>query len=69
MEISPGRFLAYDAAVFGRYSDGSGSIPRLWDSEDWNWQFTHNKFNRPVVWNGRIYLPTYSGEIWVLGLA
>jgi hypothetical protein len=69
MEISPGRFLAYDAAEFGRYSDGSGSIPPLWDSQDWNWQFTHNKFNRPVVWNGRIYLPTYSGEIWVLGLA
>jgi outer membrane protein assembly factor BamB len=69
MEIGPGRFLAYDAAAFGRYSDGSGSIPPLWDSQDWNWQFTHNKFNRPVVWNGRIYLPTYSGEVWVLGLA
>jgi hypothetical protein len=69
MEISPGRFLAYDAAAFGRYTDGSGSLPPLWDSQDWNWQFTHNKFNRPVVWNGRIYLPTYSGEIWVLGLA
>jgi hypothetical protein len=69
MVKSPGRFLAYDAANFGKYSDGSGSIPPLWDSQQWNWQFLHNKFNRPVVWNGRVYLPTYEGEVWVLGLA
>jgi outer membrane protein assembly factor BamB len=69
MEISAGRFLAYDAADFGTYSDGSGSIPPLWDSQQWNWQFTHNKFNRPVVWNGRVFLPTYEGEVLVLGLA
>ncbi len=69
MEISAGRFLAYDAANFGKYSDGSGSILPLWDSQQWNWQFSHNKFNRPVVWNGRVFLPTYDGEVWVLGLA
>jgi len=69
MEISPGRFLAYDAANFGTYSDGSGSIPPLWDSQQWNWQFSHNKFNRPVVCNGRVFLPTYDGEVLVLGLA
>ncbi len=69
MEVSPGRFLAYDAVNFGKYSDGSGSIVPLWDSQQWNWQFSHNKFNRPVVWNGRVFLPTYDGEIWVLGLA
>lgn len=69
MGLSPGRFLAYDAANFGKYSDGSGSIPPLWDSQQWNWQFTYNKFNRPVVWNGRVFLPTYDGNVWVLGLA
>jgi PQQ enzyme repeat len=69
MELSPGRFLAYDAADFGRYSDGSGSIVPLWDSQQWNWQFTHNKFNRPVVWNGKVFLPTYDGEVLVLGLS
>lgn len=68
MELSPGRFLAYDAANFGKYSDGSGSIPPLWDSQEWEWQFTHNKFNRPVVWNGRVFLPTYDGDVWVIGL-
>lgn len=69
VEISPGRLLAYDAANFGKYSDGSGSIVPLWDSQQWNWQFTHNKFNRPVVWNGKIFLPTYDGNVLVLGLA
>ena len=69
MEISAGRLLAYDAANFGKYSDGSGSITALWDSQDWAWQFSHNKFNRPVVWNGRVFLPTYDGSVWVLGLA
>jgi hypothetical protein len=69
MFVSSGRFLAYDAANFGRYSDGSGSIVPLWDSQQWNWQFTHNKFNRPVVWNGRVFLPTYDGQVLVLGLA
>jgi outer membrane protein assembly factor BamB len=69
MEISAGRFLAYDAANFGKFADGSGAIVPLWDSQDWNWQFSHNKFNRPVVWNGRIFLPTYDGDVLVLGLA
>lgn len=69
MEISAGRLLAYDAANFGKYSDGSGSITALWDSQDWAWQFSHNKFNRLVVWNGRVFLPTYDGSVWVLGLA
>jgi hypothetical protein len=58
-----------DAANFGKFSDGSGSIRPMWDSEQWNWQFTHNKFNRPVVWNSRVFLPTYDGEVLVLGLA
>ncbi|MBV8729708.1 MAG: PQQ-binding-like beta-propeller repeat protein, partial [Acidobacteriia bacterium] len=69
MEITAGRFLAYDAANFGKFSDGSGSIVPLWDSQTWNWQFKHNKFNRPVVWNGKVFLPTYDGRVLVIGLA
>lgn len=68
MEVSAGRLLAYDAANLGTYSDGSGALRVLWDSEQWNWRFSHNKFNRLVVWNGRVFLPTYDGEVWVLGL-
>jgi hypothetical protein len=69
MVISPGRFLAYDAADLGKFSDGSGWIKPLWDSQQWNWQYSHNKFNRPVTWNGRVFLPTYNGDVLVLGLA
>jgi PQQ enzyme repeat len=69
MEVSAGRFLAYDATNLGTYSDGSGALSVLWDSEQWNWRFSHNKFNRPVVWNGRVFMSTYDGEVWVLGLA
>jgi outer membrane protein assembly factor BamB len=67
--ISAGRFLAYDASNFAKFPDGSGWIKPLWDSEQWNWHFSHNKFNRPIVWNGRVFLPTYDGEVLVLGLA
>jgi outer membrane protein assembly factor BamB len=69
LKVSPGRFLAYDVSNLGRFPDGSGWIKPLWDSQQWNWAFSHNKFNVPVVWNGRIYLSTYDGHILVLGLA
>jgi hypothetical protein len=66
--ISPGRLIAYDAANFGQYSDGSGAIKKLWDSQDWGINFTHNKFNLPVVSGGKVFVPTYSGTIEVFGL-
>jgi hypothetical protein len=66
--ISPGRLLAYDATKFGKYSDGSGAMEKIWDSEQWDIQFTHNKYNVPIVSNGRLYVPTYSGTIDVYGL-
>lgn len=70
-ELTPGRLLAYDAADFGAFGDGSGQLVVLWDS--WNWgqgaAFTHPKFNRPVAWNGKVYVPTYDGRVDVYGLA
>jgi hypothetical protein len=60
--VSPGRLLAYDAA-------GNGEIVPLWDSQQWNWHFSHNPLNRPVVWSGKVFLPTYDGTVEVLGLA
>ena len=70
MELSPGRFLVYDAQNFTTYGDGSRGLALLWDSEQWGPEhsFTHPKFNRPVIWNGRIYRPTYDGRIDVYGL-
>jgi outer membrane protein assembly factor BamB len=70
MELSAGRFLVYDAQNFAVNPDGSKRIQVIWDSQDWgpDHTFTHPKFNRPVVWGGRIYRPTYDGRIDVYGL-
>ena len=70
MMLSAGRLLVYDAQNFGDNPDGSKRLQPLWDSENWGpaHAFTHPKFNRPIVWNGRIYRPTYDGRIDVYGL-
>jgi outer membrane protein assembly factor BamB len=71
MTLSAGRFLVYDAQSFAVNPDGSKRLQVLWDSENWGPEhaFTHPKFNRPIVWNGRIYRPSYDGRIDVYGLA
>lgn len=71
MELTPGRLLAYDAANFAVYADGSFQLQVLWDSWDWGQgcAFTHPKFNRPVPWNGKLFVPTYDGRVDVYGLA
>ena len=66
--VSLGRLLAYDATRFGTYADNSKQIPVLWDSEKWNLPFSYNKFNVPVVANGRLIVPTYDGRIDIYGL-
>jgi outer membrane protein assembly factor BamB len=70
MLLSPGRFLVYDAQNFATNPDGSKRLQVIWDSENWGPEhaFTHPKFNRPIVWSGRIYRPTYDGRIDVYGL-
>ncbi len=70
MTLSPGRFLIYDAQNFAANPDGSRRMQILWDSENWgpDHAFTHPKFNRPIIWNGRIYRPTYDGRLDVYGL-
>jgi hypothetical protein len=70
MAASPGRFLVYDAQNFARNPDGSNRLQVIWDSENVGPEhaFTHPKFNRPIIWNGRIYRPTYDGRIDVYGL-
>jgi hypothetical protein len=68
-QISNGRLLAYDASTFGTFGDGSGQLRVLWDSQDWNLPFLFNKFNRPVVFKGRVYVPTYEDRVDVYELA
>jgi hypothetical protein len=67
--VVQGRLLAYDATQFGTFPDNSKQIRVLWDSQTWALQFTYNKFNRPVVFNGRLYVPTYDARVDVYGLA
>jgi hypothetical protein len=71
MALSAGRFLIYDAQNFVLNPYGSKRLLVLWDSEQWGPEhaFTHPKFNRPIVWKGRIYRPTYDGRLAVYGLA
>jgi hypothetical protein len=70
MALSPGRFLIYDAQNFAQNADGSKRLQVIWDSENVGPEhaFTHPKFNRPIIWRGRIYRPTYDGRIDVYGL-
>jgi hypothetical protein len=70
MMRSPGRFLVYDAQNFATNPDGSKRLQVIWDSENWGPEhaFTHPKFNRPIIWKGRIYRPTYDGRLDVYGL-
>ena len=68
--MSAGRFRVYDAQNFVVNPDGSKRLQVLWDSENWgpDHAFTHPTFNRPIVWNRRIYRPTYDGRIDVYSL-
>jgi hypothetical protein len=68
-EVSAGRLLAYDATQFDTFGDGSKKLRVLWDSQNWNLQFSFNKFNRPVVFKGRLYVPTYDDRVDVYELA
>jgi hypothetical protein len=69
MHVTNGRLIAYDAQDFDRFGDGSGEILPLWDSQQWNWNFLHPKFNRPIVADGRVIVPTYGGEVLIVKLA
>ena len=63
------RLLAYDAAQLATWADGSGALLPLWDSQAWNWNFLHPKFNRPVAVGGKLLVPTYDGRVLVITLA
>jgi hypothetical protein len=65
--VGPGRLLAYDATQFGTFGDGSKQLQVLWDSERWALTFSFNKFNLPVVANGRLIVPTYDARVDVYG--
>nr|WP_321986531.1 PQQ-binding-like beta-propeller repeat protein [uncultured Lichenicoccus sp.] len=69
MEITGSRLLAYDAEDFASFEGGGGEIVPIWDSQQWNWTMLHPKFNRPIIADGRVLVPTYGGQVLVLELA
>lgn len=69
MKVVNGRLMAFDAQNLSTFNGGSGELVPLWDSQDWNWNFAHPKFNRPVIADGKVLMPTYDQGLWVLGLA
>lgn len=69
MAVVNGRLLGYDATSFGTFGDGSKPLQVRWDSQDWNIQFSFNTFNRPVVFNGKLIVPTDDDRVDVYGLA
>ena len=68
-QLTPGILSCYDADNFANFPDGSKQIRLLWRSSDWGLDFTHPKFNVPVVSGGKIFVPTYDARIDVYGLA
>lgn len=57
-QITQGRLLAYDPEHIV-----NGTIPVLWDSQDWGIQFLFNKFLPPIVDGGQVYVPNYNGGV------
>src|SRR5439155_16892519 len=62
--VTTGYLAAYDATTFGQFPGGGGSIRLLWKSDP----FVYNKFDPPVVSGGKVYVPTYDGQILVFGI-
>jgi hypothetical protein len=50
------------------FDDGSKGLSVIWNSSNWNLNFTHPKFNVPVVSGGKVFIPTYDGRVDVYGL-
>jgi hypothetical protein len=65
--LQPGFLHAYSAADFsdGMFHELWSDIP-LSDTSDMGYNFA--KFTQPLIANGKVYLPTFSGKVIVYGL-
>jgi outer membrane protein assembly factor BamB len=73
-QIVEGVLRAYDAVAFdGTNANGNARMKLLWKSTEpgthpGDARYTYNKFNPPVVADGKVFLPTYDGRILIFGL-
>lgn len=68
--VTGGIIIVYDSHNFESRADGSKRLKVLWRSDQHGINFLFNKFDVPIVWQGKIYVPTYDGNYgtMVLGL-
>lgn len=65
--ISPGRLTAHSATNLINTPAGP-TMETLWNSQDWNVGYLHNKFAIATVSGGRVFVPTYGATVDVYGL-
>jgi hypothetical protein len=63
--VVQGQLLAFDLANLGKFGDGAGWLKCVYKSQI---DFTHPKFNVPVISGGYVIVPTYSAKVDVYGL-
>lgn len=61
--VGAGYIVVYDPVHLA----ADGYLRVLWDSANWGWNITFNKFMAPVIDGGQVYLPNYGGGVMVLG--
>lgn len=54
--VTQGFMAAYDLT---HLEDAAPTLPTIWKSTP----YVFNKFSQPIVWNGQVYLPDYSGSL------
>jgi outer membrane protein assembly factor BamB len=68
--VVAGIVRAYDATAFDptNNTDDTRKLKLLWDSTRAGVTFNFSKFCPPVVADGKLYVPTYSGRVDVYAL-
>ena len=66
--MTDGDLFIFDSRNFETRADGSKRIKVLWRSDQHGITFKFNKFDPPVIWNGKIFVETFDGNTGTLVL-